>query len=125
MVARTTQQKRDRFVTPHAVTERTILSYRVKAIDNRDDARRDWYLFAFEPVRITEPVPLLVMVAHNGRYWIRKVNPAEYLRADGGVNLHFFKLGGSQSAGLVDDMRRHCKFPNVVKQGSCSQGRQF
>ena len=65
------------------------------------------------------------MMTHDWSDRIRKINAAENLRADRRVDFHFFKLGGRQAAGLVDDVRGHCKFADVVKQRSGFQRRNF
>src|SRR5215470_6704218 len=56
------------------------------------------------------------MMANNGNYRIRKVHAREDLRADDRVYFHLFKLGGSQWAGLVQDVRRYGEFADVVQQ---------
>ncbi len=118
MIAGAAQQKSDGFVARHAATERTVLSDRIETVDDRNDSRRDRNLFAFQSVGIAKSVPLLVMMTHDRRDRIREINATENLRAHSRVDLHLFKLSGGQPAGLVDDVRGHREFPDVVKQRS-------
>src|SRR6266849_10873193 len=64
------------------------------------------------------PVPLFVMVTHDWRYGIRKINTTENLRSHGGVDLHLIKLCRCQTARFVDDVGGNGELADVMKQGS-------
>ena len=65
------------------------------------------------------------MVTHDWHYRIGKLNAAENLRADGGVDLHFLKLGLSQAARFVNDVCGYRQLPDIVKQRSGFQRGDF
>src|SRR5260370_23623792 len=79
----------------------------IEAVHGRQDARTDWNLYSLETIGITGAVPLLVVVAYDGHYRIRKFHPVKNLRAYYQVNLHLIELLGRQPPEFGEDVFRN------------------
>ena len=53
---------------------------------------------------------------HDRHHGIRKLNPLEDFSPYQRVNLHLFKLFGTQAAGLRNNVFRHRQFADVMEQ---------
>src|SRR6266446_5540302 len=68
-------------------------------------------------MRVSGAVPILMMMANDRNYWIRKIDRRKNVGSDAGMQLHLFKFGGSEFARFVQDILRDRQLSHIVKQG--------
>ena len=108
--------RRHRLGVAHRGVVRAIRRQRVEVVDHREDPRAERYLFALQTVRITLPVPPLMVREDERGHRVGEGHGGDDLRADLRVDLHLPELFLREGARLRQDVLGHRELADVVQQ---------
>ena len=96
---------------------------RVDRVGDREDSGADGDLLAREPIRVTVPVPALVVRPDDlDPRLLQERDTTDHLRAEQGVRLHHTPLGLVQGARLQEDLVGNADLADVVEQKAVLEG---
>ncbi len=107
-----------RFADGKSAPERTLRSQRVQTIHRRKNPRADGNLLAFQALRISRSIPLLMVRLHDGSHSRGEIHARQHFRAGHGMGFHFFPFLLRESSGLQQNMVGNSQLADVIDQAS-------
>ena len=100
---------------------RTLGAQRVVHVHHLQNARQQGDIGAFERVRISRAIPVLVMVANDGQHVAKGAQRFHDVLADDGMLAHDLPLIGCKVRALAQDLVGHGNFADIVQIAAALQ----